>query len=520
MTEEPDHDLLAQYARTGSEAAFAVLVARYVNLVHSAAWRYTGHAQQAEEITQAVFIILARKASRLSDRTVLSGWLYQTARLTAANLVKGETRRRHREQEAHMNSIMNQPESEMWPQIAPLLDEAMGNLGETDRTVLVLRFFENKTNGEVAAALGLAEGTVQRRALRALDKLRTRLVKRGVSSTTAIIAGAISANSVQAAPVGLALKISAGAVAKGAAAGTSTLTLIKGALKLMAWAKAKTAIIVGAAILLTATTGTMVILAAKHDRPSSKLEVRTFAVDARVFSSHLRKATGSPADASIIDMATDYFASKGLNFGPPKSIFFKDPKSPFFANGLLYVKASPADLNSVEKIIQQLNYTPPQVHMRTVFIEVSESDAQAVLNAGTVLTTTNQNSVQILDDDITSQLLGWLSLHKAKTLGAPELTTTSGRAASLYSGDVNVDLISTINDDGFTVKTKIIARTMETLTAEANIWDGQTIALGSQKTDGKSRLFVFTATTMVDAAGNKIHSKADLPFRPGTIPPQ
>ena len=292
MTEQPDHDLLAQYVRTGSEAAFAVLVARYVNLVHSAAWRYTGHAQQAEEITQAVFIILARKAGTLSDRTVLSGWLYQTARLTAANLVKGETRRRYREQEAYMNSILNQPESELWPQIAPLLDEAMGNLGETDRTVLVLRFFENKTNGEVAAALGLAEGTVQRRALRALDKLRTRLVKHGVSSTTAMLAGAISANSVQAAPAGLALKISAVAVAKGAAAGTSTLALVKGALKIMAWTKMKSAVVVGVGVLLA--VGTTSVLMETIFQPIATATNPSWADDAQYWSSDPRVLLMNP----------------------------------------------------------------------------------------------------------------------------------------------------------------------------------------------------------------------------------
>ena len=93
MTEWDDHELLAEYARTESEAAFATLVARYVNLVYSAALRFTGNPHHAEEITQAVFIILAQKAGRVAARTVLSGWLYQTARLTAANFVKGEIRR-------------------------------------------------------------------------------------------------------------------------------------------------------------------------------------------------------------------------------------------------------------------------------------------------------------------------------------------------------------------------------------------------------------------------------------------
>ena len=269
MTELDDHELLAEYARTGSEAAFAVLVARYVNLVHSAAWRFTGNPHHAEEITQAVFIILARKAGGLRRGTVLSGWLYQTARLTAANFVKGEIRRQRREQETYMQSILTEPEPAAWKQIAPLLDEAMGWLGETDRNAIVLRFFENKTARQVAAALKLNEAAAHKRVDRALEKLHRFFVRRGVSSTTAIIAGAISAHSVQTAPVALAKSVTAVAVAKGAAASTSTLTLIKGALKLMAWTKAKTAIVSGVVVLLAAGTTTVTVKEIQKHRNDS-----------------------------------------------------------------------------------------------------------------------------------------------------------------------------------------------------------------------------------------------------------
>src|ERR1017187_2012836 len=136
MPELDDHELLAEFARTESEAAFATLVARYVNLVYSAGLRFTGNPHQAEEITQAVFIILTRKAGKMSPRTVLSGWLYQAARLTAANLVKGEIRRHRREQEAYMQSPLTESDAVAWEQIAPLLDEAMGGLGENDRNAV------------------------------------------------------------------------------------------------------------------------------------------------------------------------------------------------------------------------------------------------------------------------------------------------------------------------------------------------------------------------------------------------
>ena len=153
-----------------------------------------------------------------------------------------------------MQSILNEPEPEAWKQIAPLLDAAMAQLGEKDHDAVVLRFFENKNFEEVGAALGASEDAAKKRVNRALEKLRKFFTKRGVSSTTAIIAGAISANSVQAAPVALAKSVTAVAVAKGAAASGSTLTLIKGALKIMAWTKAKTAVVAGVSVLLAAET--------------------------------------------------------------------------------------------------------------------------------------------------------------------------------------------------------------------------------------------------------------------------
>jgi RNA polymerase sigma factor (sigma-70 family) len=257
MPEPEDHQLLAEFTESGAEPAFAAIVARYVNLVYSTAFRSTGNAQNAEEITQVVFIILARKAEKLSRRVVLSGWLYQTTRLTAANFMKGEFRRRRRENEAAMQSILNESPNDTWPEIAPLLDEAMGRLGQTDRDAVVLRYFENKSAAEIGAALRMNEETARRRVNRALEKLRKFFAKRGVNSAAATIAETISINSVHAAPVTLAKTVTVAAIAKGATASASTLTLIKGALKIMAWTKAKTAIVAGVVVLLVAGTATV-----------------------------------------------------------------------------------------------------------------------------------------------------------------------------------------------------------------------------------------------------------------------
>jgi RNA polymerase sigma factor (sigma-70 family) len=258
MSEPDDQQLLREFAETNSETAFATLVARHVNLVYSTALRFSGNPHRAEEITQVVFALLARKGGSLGSNVILSGWLYQTARLTAASVVKSEVSRQRREQEAYMQSSLNERDPAAWEQIAPLLDAAMGRLGETDRNAVVLHFFEKKTVREVAATLQLTEAAAHKRVHRALEKLRQFFLQRGVDSSTAAIGETISAHSVQAAPTALAKAATAIALAKGGAAATSTLTLITGALKIMAWTKTKTAIVTGV-IVLFAATSTVVI---------------------------------------------------------------------------------------------------------------------------------------------------------------------------------------------------------------------------------------------------------------------
>jgi len=260
-----DLALLREYAAKKSEAAFETLVARYINVVYSAALRQVGDPHLAEEIVQAVFIILARKAGGMGKGTLLLGWLVRTARFTASAQIRAAGRRRQREQEAYMerSTVETSPDS-TWELMSPLLDEALASLNAQDRQAVLLRFLEQKSLAEVGASLAVNEDTARKRVARALEKLRQFFAKRGVVLAAAAIGGAMSANAVQAAPAGLAGAVAAAAFAH-TAAGGSTLALVKGALKIMAWTKAKMAVFVVAAVLLA--LGTMTVLI-KKNKPS------------------------------------------------------------------------------------------------------------------------------------------------------------------------------------------------------------------------------------------------------------
>src|SRR4051812_29728039 len=137
MQELNDNALLREFVENDSEEAFATLVARHIDRVYSVALRHSRNPHQAEEITQAVFVILAKKSRHLRKGVILEGWLFQTARLTAITHIRSEFRRARRELEAYMQTGLNENESETWNQIAPLLDVALASLNESDRNAVL-----------------------------------------------------------------------------------------------------------------------------------------------------------------------------------------------------------------------------------------------------------------------------------------------------------------------------------------------------------------------------------------------
>jgi RNA polymerase sigma factor (sigma-70 family) len=222
------HELLAEYAATGSETAFRELVTRYLDLVYSAAVRLVdGDTHRAEDVAQTVFIELARQAPSLSKEVMLGGWLHRATCFVAAKAMRAERRRQTRERQAvEMNALQDHPEASA-AAIAQLLDDAINELADSDRAAILLRFFEQRDFRSVGEALGSNEDAARMRVTRALEKLRSILKARGVTTSAAALGVVLAVDAVHAAPVGLVSTISTAAVVAKTTVATASASAIK-----------------------------------------------------------------------------------------------------------------------------------------------------------------------------------------------------------------------------------------------------------------------------------------------------
>jgi len=221
-----DGQLLRQYLETQSEAAFAELVKRHLNLVYFAALRRLGgDAHAAADVAQEVFIILARKAWKLCGHPSLTGWLYSTVNYQVSALVRTGRRRQIREQKFQtLQEVSSTTESLANEEtLRPVLDEAILQLNQDDREALLLRYFEGCPFAELGSKLGLSEAAAQKRVERAQEKLRKLLGQQGFTSASAALAATMASESLLAAPNGLTATIASTAAAS--IGPTSSLTL-------------------------------------------------------------------------------------------------------------------------------------------------------------------------------------------------------------------------------------------------------------------------------------------------------
>jgi RNA polymerase sigma factor (sigma-70 family) len=263
-----DHELLVQYARSGSQAAFAALVGRHAPWVYAAAVRMLrGDRHLAEDVAQAVFIVLSRKSSALvASRAALGPWLLSVTRYTAATALRAASRRANHERraaqarpEAVGGAEADGGEEASWRWLEPLLDRLVDRLAATDRRAVVLRFYEQKTFAQLAAELGSTEEAARKRVARAIDRLRAMIERAGVTVAAAALATSMAQHTSAAAadPV-IAGVISRAVEAAGSTAGavvisapTAAQALAKGAMTMMTLAKLKVAAGLVAAVCLT-----------------------------------------------------------------------------------------------------------------------------------------------------------------------------------------------------------------------------------------------------------------------------
>ena len=181
MTAMTDAELLQQYAQSGSQEAFAELVSHHSDWIYSAALRLVRRRDWAEDVTQAVFILLAQRAKNLTTPT-LNGWLFKVTRYCASNILREENRRQKRERQA---AIMNDQtreaaEDSKWNEMAPILEQTVERLRSADREVVLLRFYQQKSMSEVGEALGISEDAARKRVAKAVEKLRSFMSMRGI----------------------------------------------------------------------------------------------------------------------------------------------------------------------------------------------------------------------------------------------------------------------------------------------------------------------------------------------------
>ncbi|HXP59887.1 MAG TPA: sigma-70 family RNA polymerase sigma factor [Dongiaceae bacterium] len=347
---EDDGQLVQDYASRGSERAFGELVARHIDLVYSVALRLVrGDVHLAQDVAQTVFADLSLKAKSLAGGAMLAGWLCRHTFFVASAKVRTEQRRRQRERQAvQMNTIHESTEPD-WEQLTPILDEVLQELGSQDRDAIVLRYFKRQSLESVGAALGINPDAAQKRVSRALERMRSNFLRRGVTLTSAALAVAIADHAVAAAPAGLATAVSATVAAGAGAAGGGVVAWAE----FLGWLKTKTGLACAAVVLLAGVSA-LQLARTSPQRPSAlgrddteRSRVGAAAVidgqgrrpgfhwsqvessDYRQYIANLR-AIGCPEqtirDLIVADLNQAYALKAQAIWKPPARVYWKKPR--------------------------------------------------------------------------------------------------------------------------------------------------------------------------------------------------
>lgn len=217
---ENDLALLQRYAGTRDEEAFAQIVRRYAGLVYSAGYRVLGDRARAEEVAQETFLRLMRKPQAVTRSLV--GWLHHTVTQLAIDEIRSSSSRKQRE----LNYVLEKSvEPTAWKELSPYIDEALAELPDKQRELLVEHFLNTRSQQDLAAARRTSASTISRRMQDAIIALRQRLRAKGVIVPLALLAVLLGQSVTEAAPVTLAAELGKMAMVSGGQAATVKLVI-------------------------------------------------------------------------------------------------------------------------------------------------------------------------------------------------------------------------------------------------------------------------------------------------------
>ncbi len=290
-----DRELLRCYTQSGNEDAFTKLVERYLGMVYGTAFRRTGNRELAEEVSQNVFALLARKATQLKPGAVIAGWLHRTTVLQSSHTMRSERTRTHK-MKAFSESLSEDiaEAQHEWNEVAHIIDASMNKLQPADRDVLFLRFFEGWTYRDIGHRFGKSESATQRHVTRAVEKLSHLLKKKGVTISSTALAAGLGPELTQAAPAGLAATVSQTALSSVSV--TASTGILTNLLLFMSQTKTSTLILAGCGLIVLCTGGG--ILLGKRHHPSSDVTNRSSGTPEAMVSSTPVEATPAPQEST------------------------------------------------------------------------------------------------------------------------------------------------------------------------------------------------------------------------------
>ena len=363
----PDDELFRIFLTKGEESPFAELVRRHLGLVHSAAMRITCQPALAEDVSQLVFIKLAQVRSPLATGLSIVTWLHRTTRSTAIDLVRAESRRRKREKTAA--SLAMDQTLIPWDEISPILDDVINKLAEDERHAVLCRFFEGQSHADIARTLGVSQDAARMRVNRALEKVRTMLEKKGITTTASALAVALPSQVFATLPTGLALTVANTALASL----THSLPIITIGIVTMT---KKTAITITALLIASAGTATYLKLKpAPSVEHSGAILQKDLMDSSRAKRSDTSQTTNSPsrAERERIAKHNEMLERLGREASAAAQKSFAASRS---APAPIISISSGGDLNP--SVIESLSLSASEVKsLKTVVGETQSNEAEA-----------------------------------------------------------------------------------------------------------------------------------------------